>query len=90
MRVWILGPVALFCFAAGWASGTTLRPEFAHPGGCALRQFWMVFILPRRVLALQKLHELLPANFLSRCFYQEGAAPSRADQGVDFLEQVFG
>jgi hypothetical protein len=50
----------------------------------------MVFILPRRVLALQKLHELLPANFLSRCFYQEGAAPSRADQGVDFLEQVFG
>jgi hypothetical protein len=48
----------------------------------------MIFALPGALFAFQKAQQLLPANFLARCFDQEGAAPSRTDQGIDFPQQV--
>jgi hypothetical protein len=50
----------------------------------------MILVPPGGVLAFQKIQHFLPANFLARRFYQEGAAASGTDQGIDFLEQVFG
>jgi len=50
----------------------------------------MIFGLPRGVLAIEKMQQLLPANFLARRLDQEGTAPSGTDQGIDLPEQVFG
>jgi len=50
----------------------------------------MIFGFPCGVLVIQKMQQLLPANFLARCFDQEGASSSRTNQGIDLPEQVFG
>jgi hypothetical protein len=50
----------------------------------------MIFALPCGIFAFQEAQQLLPSNFLTRRFDQEGAAPSRTYQGINFPEQVFG
>jgi len=72
------------------AAVSALQAEPAHPGGRVVPEFRMLFILPRRVLALQEMKQLLPANFLARCLHEERASPSRADSCIDFPQQVLG
>jgi hypothetical protein len=50
----------------------------------------VIFVLPGEVFVFYKMQHFSPSDFLARRFYQEGAAASRADQGIDFLQQVFG
>jgi hypothetical protein len=50
----------------------------------------MIFVLPDWILTFQKMQQLLPANFLARCFHKKRATTARTNQGIDFPQQVFG
>jgi hypothetical protein len=81
-----LAPGPLFRFVPERTTSFALRPELVHPGGSGPDQFGMILALPGGVLSFENMQLLLPANFLARCFYEKGTAPSRTYQGIDFSD----
>src|SRR3984957_10308150 len=63
------GACPLFWWAPRWATAFALRPQALPPGARVIGQFRMIPVLPRGVLTFQKVQQLLPANFLARCFH---------------------
>jgi hypothetical protein len=50
----------------------------------------MIFVFPRGLFALEKAEQPATADLLAGGLDQERAAPTLADDGVNFAEQVFG
>ena len=50
----------------------------------------MIFLLPGGLIASQELKQALAAHGIACGFNNEGAAPARADEGIDLADQVLG
>lgn len=50
----------------------------------------MIFVLPRSFRVLQKLQKPLAADFIAGGIHKKRTPASRADQFINFLDQVFG
>ncbi len=50
----------------------------------------MIFVLPHSFLVLQKLQKPLAADFIAGGIHKKRTPAARADQFINFLDQVFG
>lgn len=71
------------------ASDLVFSAQFAHPTR-GITKFGMRVVLPDWFLAFQESKKFPAADFVASGFDQETASPARADQRVDFLEQIVG
>jgi len=74
--------------AAFSGSGVACPTHLPHPMCRSTCQFGMVFVLPCGFVVAQELEQSLAANFIAGGLDKKSTATPRANQSVDFLDQV--
>jgi hypothetical protein len=66
----------------------TLLAQLPHPRRSAHCQFGVIFRFPGGMFTVQKTQQFAALHFLPGGLQQEGAAPTRAYQVINFLQQI--
>ena len=65
-----------------------LRTDLAHPGGCPVFQFGMIFVFPGSLSGAQRIALLATLDFVAGHFGNKRTATPFADQFVDLGHHV--